>query len=197
MDESMKFLFISLLALFTLTSCSLPRLSSNTKTLSLHYDDKTLSVDAPTLSTSKRYYPPVTLTQTIKRYKESFLTIDTYRCDTSYLFDRSMSYLLFSLYNPSSLAKIASKGNLYFFIIKKNNKTYNVIAQNSNKKSITFYYPVPNQAFTKLIHTLTKRQLQIQEVTPPLKEPLSLTEFSPKLLILNPLTKKVDGGKKK
>jgi len=92
--------------------------------------------------TSTRSIPPIEQTTTILQKDSYYLKKEELQLTQGSSFEGSMKDIVSILFPNASIKELENKGNLYYFSIQTQKKSFALIAYNQNKKTIKLLYPV-------------------------------------------------------
>ncbi len=183
---------------FLFAACSTSHIAKNDNGITITIDKIQLVAKAKTVQTKSFHFPPIYVTQKIKKIKgERYIVYESAKCDSGYLFDKSIDILFYKIFKPQKSKLLKRYGNIYFYIATIDEKPINLIIYNQNKKRIDFLYPIPNDAFEKLLNKFSKDRMYKKapqksvEATSP--NDLTLSKWSAKSIVLDTLVKKTGG----
>jgi hypothetical protein len=190
--------FLTLFLVFLLLGCSSPRLTQTKTHILLKTEKTTFKTPATLLENRSFYFPPIHVTQSIKKLPDGNVVVyERAKCDSGYIFDKSIDILFFKIFQPTTSQLVFNKGNLYFYIASVDAKSSNYIIYNQNKKELHFLYPVPKELFLKLLKdvTQTNQNFLVNNFSAHTPQQIEFSKWSAKSVILDGLTKQTSGGR--
>ncbi len=194
-----NFLFtLTFFALF-LQGCFNSKITSTPTHITLSHDDIVITKELETVLRKQLLYPPVSIDIEIKQDKRgNFYTYENAYARSGYEFDYSVGMLVHKIFKKSYSKQILRLGNLYFFIMQTNGKSYYLIAIRNVKSTLELLYPLTKNQIDNLVRRIDPDKTK---TIPPLKHPLlvknadtlPLSNWSAASIVIDTIVKKKGG----
>jgi len=135
----------------------------------IHYDDKrkifqiTRDNDLIAKSRAKKLYEKrlrlahINIYQTVYVLENgNIVTYEEVYTEPYYIFARSIDMLVYTIFDDYQSKLLERIGNIYFYTLKKKDKTLYLLVQNRNKKKLDLLYGTDKDGFENLLHSIKK-----------------------------------------